>query len=275
MIMYNNSDKSMITSVRAIYKSSVVLLMMMLAACEQQAAMVSLDDQTEAKQKSVNSYTSDINAAAELKMTDKATIIPSNLNAQKQLLGQLEAQVKAGNDSKQRLMFFVRYAILVNSEQVSEVKLLKLIDDIKSYLKLNSEDYELVALLGSATSFSSVYYPQDTGKQQLLAKKGIRLLDRAKKNAPNHLGVRLQRGISYAAMPAFLGKAELAVKDLQFVKVHYPSDAELIIMVNFYLGKALVNTAHKSEGVEILQTLVKQGMKPWSLKAAQIITEQN
>ena len=276
MIMY--SDKPMVKSTSVIYKASICLLITVLVACEQEAALLSVDkQQAEIKQHKNKNQAGLVSASLESqkKNTDDVTLIPSNLKEQKQLLSQLEEQAKDDGDGKQRLRFFVRYAILVNSEKVSAAKIQNLIDDIKNYLKLNSKDYELVALLGSATSFSSIYYPQDTGKQQLLAKKGIRLLDGAKRNAPNHLGVRLQRGISYAAMPAFLGKAELAVKDLQFVKMHYPSESELMIMVNFYLGKALINTVHKSDGIQILQSLVEQGITPWSQKASKIITEQN
>lgn len=203
-----------------------------------------------------------------------ATAIPGNLNSQKKLLRRLETEKMALSSSDERLLLFLRYAVLVNSEHLEKEKMLILIEDIKKRLKQGEGDDELTALLGSATSYTAVFYPQDTGKQQLLAKKGIRLLDKAIKSSPNNLGVRLQRGITYSAMPAFLGKSSTAIEDLKYVKQFYREDSGLIFMINFYLGKALINNAEKSAGIELLQQLAKEKIQPWSSKAEQIIRER-
>jgi hypothetical protein len=81
-----------------------------------------------------------------------------------------------------------------------------------------AQDYELMAALGSALSYQSVFYQNDLGSMNLLSRKGMRYMDRAIKKAPNHLGIRLLRGISYANMPAFLNRASFAVTDLTVLK---------------------------------------------------------
>jgi len=109
------------------------------------------------------------------------------------------------------------------------------------------QDYELMAAMGSALSYQSIFYQADLGQMNLLSRKGMRYMDRAVKKAPNHLGVRLLRGLSYANMPAFLNRASFAVEDLSLLKnvllygkeYRQGQDAKL-------LSKSIVESAKKS-----------------------------
>lgn len=203
-----------------------------------------------------------------------ATKIPTTDRLRKQQLAEI-SKAAATDFEKQRLALFIRFTLLANSKKPELEALERIIQELTTLTLAHPADIELSALLGSATSFQSIFYPEDSGKQRLLAKKGIRLMDRAIRRSPEHLGVRLQRGISYAAMPAFLGKARYAVDDLSIIKSASNSDeSHFIAMIDFYLGKALINNQQVQQGVALLQLLAERNLTPWSQQASDLIKEK-
>lgn len=262
------------TRLKILVRAFLLIGMFVLASCESDTGL-----SVKSKKRDSNDLVTNYNIVEDAMPNSNsnpvlATAIPANLKYQKNLLRQLESDNMELSSTNKRLLLFLRYTVLVNSEHLEKESMLTLIEDIKSRLKLEQNDDELSALLGSATSYTAVFYPQDTGKQQLLAKKGIRLLDKANKSSPNNLGVKLQRGITYSAMPAFLGKSSTAIEDLKYVKKFYHEDSGLSAMLDFYLANALINNAEKNSGIELLQQLVKEKIQPWSSKAEQLIREQ-
>lgn len=203
-----------------------------------------------------------------------ATVIPSSASEQEQLLKRLSANQDVSFNT-QRLKLFVRYAQLVNSRSPKQNILKILISDISNLATQHKDDHELAALMGSATSFQAVFYPEDSGTQQLLAKKGGRMMDRAIRNAPNHLGVRLQRGITYATMPAFLGKARYSIEDLLLIKAGNVQDDSFTSMVGFYLGMALIKDKQVVQGLKVLAEVKAGKYSPWSQKSSDLIDENS
>ncbi len=175
-----------------------------------------------------------------------------------------------------RFALFLRYAQLTNSQKPKlEVldQLLKEVSELSTKLK---DDHELTALLGSATSLKAAFFLDNLGKTTLLSKKGSRYLDRAVKKAPNHLGVRLYRGITYAEMPAFLGKSRQAVEDFKLLKAGMDanSSSDFVAMVDYYFAMALIKNQQQDLGLEQLTQLAQKNITPWSDKASRLIKQE-
>jgi hypothetical protein len=204
-----------------------------------------------------------------------ATMIPPTEKERRLLLNQINSQTVVEFE-QQRLSLFVRFAMLANSQKPTLSELDLILNELTQLVSEHNQDVELSALLGSVTSFKSVFYSGNSGKQSLLAKKGMRLLDRAVKKSDKHLGVRLQRGISYASMPSFLGRAHLAVADLSLIKQAIREDnPKFTVMVDFYLGKALLNDQQTSNGMNVLKLVVEKKLEPWSQLATELISERS
>lgn len=138
------------------------------------------------------------------------------------LLNERESS-KAGltqDEVKQQLL--LRLTLFSSDKNQTLAKLEAITQGLTRASELSAEqgkqDYELMAAMGSALSYQSIFYQADLGQMNLLSRKGMRYMDRAVKKAPNHLGVRLLRGLSYANMPAFLNRASFAVEDLSLLK---------------------------------------------------------
>lgn len=207
----------------------------------------------------------------------KATQVPNSSQERQALLKQLKQQ----NDAKaQRLALFVKYTEMTNTA-IEKDTLEQLLADIDTQLKANSDDHELRALLGSATSLKATFYLDDVGQTNLLAKKGGRQLDRAVKKAPNHLGVRMYRGITYAEMPAFLGKARFAKQDFETIKAAINADPatngskndDFIAMINYYHAMALIKDNQKDQGQALLNQVIQSQKTPWVAKAKTLLKE--
>ncbi|MFE8073088.1 hypothetical protein QQM79_18660 [Marinobacteraceae bacterium S3BR75-40.1] len=107
-------------------------------------------------------------------------------------------------------------------------------------------DPELLAAKGSATTMLARYTDQNTGKAMLLAKRGIRSMDRAVKRAPENLGARLQRAINGLFMPRFLNRLPVAEKDFTYILAHTDESVgpDFKAMVIYYL----LRTCKAAEG---------------------------
>ncbi len=177
---------------------------------------------------------------------------------------------------QRRFALFVRYTQLTNNENPKLEVLEQLLGEISELSAKHKEDYELSALLGSATSFKTTFFLDDLGKTTLLSKKGSRYLDRAVKKAPNHLGVRLYRGITYAEMPAFLGKSRQAVEDFKQLRagMDVTSSIDFVAMVDYYFAMALIKNQQQDSGLQKLTQLAQKDIMPWSDKAQKLIKQE-
>jgi hypothetical protein len=175
-----------------------------------------------------------------------------------------------------RFALFLRYAQLTNNQKPQLEVLEQLLVEVSELSASLKDDYELTALLGSATSLKTTFFLDNLGKTTLLSKKGSRYLDRAVKKAPNHLGVRLYRGITYAEMPAFLGKSRQAVEDFKLLKAgsDAQSSSDFIAMVDYYYAMALIKNQQQDSGLERLAQLAQKNITPWSDKASKLIKQE-
>lgn len=204
----------------------------------------------------------------------KPTSVPTNNTERQALLKSLNINTESTIDER-RLALFVRYTYFADNQDRQLETLEQLIKEIEEMREKRPEDHELTALYGSATSLQTVFYLNNLGKTNLLSKKGSRYLDRAVKSDPNHLGVRLYRGITYAEMPAFLGKGRQAVADFSLIKnaTDSQTNESFIAMVDYYYSMALLKDQQKKSGLERLASLVNKGIVPWSVRAATLIKD--
>lgn len=201
----------------------------------------------------------------------QATVVPNNTSERQKLLTTLN-----DSDEQQRLALFVRYTELSNNPKRQLVELDKLLEQVQNRHERNKDDNELTALLGSATCLKTLFFLDNLGKTNLLAKKGSRYLDRAVKNAPNNLGVRLYRGITYAEMPSFMGKARQAIEDFSHIKAGMDSSLPLdySAMIHYYDAVAQLKNSNKDGALQQLHAVVAQNIAPWSARATQLIKEK-
>ena len=220
---------------------------------------------------------STVNAAKALnyeKFTKPTTVPTTNIERQA-LLKSLNIKTDSTTDER-RLALFVRYTYFANSQDRQLNTLEQLVGEIAKMRKSRPDDHELTALYGSATCLQTVFFLDNLGKTNLLSKKGSRYLDSAVKSAPNHLGVRLYRGITYAEMPAFLGKGRQAVADFTLIKSATDSqtDEKFTAMVDYYYAMALLKNQQQKNGLELLAALVDKTIVPWSERAATLLKDK-
>ena len=248
---------------------NVIALSTLLMACSEPQAEKTVNNEPQNQQASATVVSGDF---------IKATQVPNSTSKRQALLKELQSKNDANS---KRLALFVRYTELTNAAEIKQDVLEPLLKDIDAQLKANSDDHELRALFGSATSLQAIFHLEDVGQTNLLAKKGGRQLDRAVKKAPNHMGVRMYRGITYAEMPAFLGKARFAKQDFEAIKQALGSqtaagnsaDGDYIAMINYYYAMALIKDNQKDQGQSLLNQVIKSQKAPWAVKAQALLKE--
>ncbi len=176
------------------------------------------------------------------------------------------------SDEEKRLLLFLKFTNFASKDDRTLAELEALTKEITAWTKAHKKDYEAMALLGSATSLQSIFYFDNVGKMSFLSKKGGRILDRMVRKAPDNMGVRLQRGISYSAMPAFLDKARTAVEDFTQIKTTMQDNAapEFVAMIDYYLALSLEKANKQKEADVLIDSLLKLNDSPWALKAAEL-----
>lgn len=181
------------------------------------------------------------------------------------------------DNANYRMLLLMRYNYLLENKDATLAQLNELISDVTAYVKTQKTDYEIYAMLGSAQSYSSVFYKDNVGKMNYYAKKGIRMLDRMKRKAPNNLGVLLQRGITYSVMPAFLNKAKFALEDLLVVKEYFAKkdNPQMQNMVNFYLATARYHNDEKDAAISLWKSIANTGVSPWDVRANEELDEKD
>jgi len=233
---------------------ALALTASLLVACSDEASLDTSLDTNSAS----NKVTNEAQNAAQNKVKQTYLLsdyqLPSAIGAdqaeQEALLKQLnEKEGLTQEEVKQQLL--LRLTLFSSDKNQTLAKLEAITQGLTRASEFSAEqgeqDYELMAAMGSALSYQSIFYQADLGQMNLLSRKGMRYMDRAVKKAPNHLGVRLLRGLSYANMPAFLNRASFAVEDLSLLKnvllhgkeYRQGQDAKL-------LSKSIVESAKKS-----------------------------
>ena len=275
--MVNTSIKKKIKNI------SCLLLAIALAGCFEQPQNNEKQTVAASPAKEVNSAAFSQDEAVQTTEAVQPTIVPTTNEERLALLDSQNINAQSPKENR-RLALFVRYTYFADNPERQLATLEQLIDEIAAMRQTRPDDHELTALYGSAISLQTVFFLDNLGKTNLLSKKGSRYLDRAVKNAPNHLGVRLYRGITYAEMPAFLGKARQAVKDFQMIK-HvsdgFPGEQgsnqaneKFAAMINYYYAMALIKNQQQELGINLLTSLVGKDITPWSKRAAALKQEQ-
>jgi len=177
----------------------------------------------------------------------------------------------------QRLIALTQLALFSSDGKQTLAKLSTITDALKALSNDMPNDYELMAAYGSALSYQSVFMQDNLGKMNLTARKGMRIMDRAVKQAPNNLGARLLRGVSYANMPSFLNRAQFAIADLALVKQHTNAlpPSHFIDFIDYYLALALSRNDQLPQAKALWSTLSERGGAPFKAQAITRLKENS
>ena len=163
----------------------------------------------------------------------------------------------------------ISLALFSNDKNQSLSKLEAITTQLAEFSNAQPNDVEMMAAYGNALSYQAVFHQNNYGKMNLVSRKGMRLMDRAIKQAPNNLGARLLRGVSYANMPSFLNRANFSVTDLSIIKQQSKSEptSEFLAFVNYYLAMALAKNDQPEQAKAIWQWLRNNTTTAWKTKA--------
>ena len=85
----------------------------------------------------------------------------------------------------------------------------------KAYKKIEN-DYDTLCYLGSATTMMAMA-TNDVSQMGSYASKGIALMDKAVRMAPDSITVRLIRAHNSKSLPGFFGRRSLAIEDFEYL----------------------------------------------------------
>ncbi len=196
------------------------------------------------------------------------TYIGNNVSQQQKIWAQLTSLPKLSKAQK-RQKLLISLALFSNDKNQSLSKLEAITTQLAEFSNAQPNDVEMMAAYGNALSYQAVFHQNNYGKMNLVSRKGMRLMDRAIKQAPNNLGARLLRGVSYANMPSFLNRANFSVTDLSIIKQQSKSEptSEFLAFVNYYLAMALAKNDQPEQAKAIWQWLRNNTTTAWKTKA--------
>ena len=202
------------------------------------------------------------------------TFIGSNAKEQQALFAQLSAQTKLSAEQL-RQKALIELALFSSDSEQTLAKLQTITQTLETLSSANPTDYEIMAAYGNALSFQAVFLQHNLGQMNFVSRKGMRLMDRAIKQAPNNLGARLLRGVSYANMPSFLNRAKFAVTDLSHIKQQTKSNQTegFSFFVDYYLAMAFANNDQPQEAKVLWESLKNHASADWQSKAAERLKE--
>ena len=200
------------------------------------------------------------------KKYQQPTFIGSNIQEQRTLLAAFK-QKKDLSDKENKQQLLIELAVFASDNKQSLDQLEKLTKTLEHTLANDPTDFEIMAALGSSLSLQSIFHQDDLGKMNFLARKGMRLMDRAVKKSPNHLGARLLRGLSYANMPEFLNRASFAVTDLNLLKQYVSDDKEFKQLINYHLAMAYSKNNQIKQAHTLWQQVAQIKNTTWTTKA--------
>lgn len=242
----------------------LILLSVMLAACSENN-YADIDGELLFTATSIDTNASDYKTPTFIGVDDQV---------RQSLLRDLNATEQATKEQiRQRLL--IELALFSSSTDQTLTELENITVQLQQYSEANTADVEIMAAYGSALSFQAIFYQHNLGKMNFVSRKGMRLMDRAIKQAPNNLGARVLRGVSYANMPDFLNRAQFAVTDLSLVKEQMAtqSDNTFIDFINYYLAMALAKNEQLQPAKQLWSSLSQQPDSPWASKATARLKE--
>ncbi|WP_144392898.1 hypothetical protein [Pleionea sediminis] len=201
------------------------------------------------------------------------TIIPGTDELRKEFVNKID--LSNASELDQKTYALIKMIQVYDIPESERDAVLKEYGTIKSQIKMIKDDPEIQAAFGALTSYLSSFFNDNYSKILLYSRKGMRLMDSAVKQNPEHMGARMQRGIAQASMPKFLNRADKAVEDLTMVLNHTKDiqDKSFIAMIQFYLAMAYVKNEDEDKAGKIYQSLSSSDMKPWSEKSKSALSE--
>ena len=191
--------------------------------------------------------------------------IPATQSEREKLISRLE-NIK--DPQQRKLAYLTRLALVTNKTDAPLSDIERLQEDMSALREVLIKDPELMAAHGSLIAFKTTFFLNDLSKLSVLSRQGNRLMDRAIKLNPNHLGARLQRGIACAHMPSFVRRARYAVTDLELLKSEIADQygEEFKQFIEFNLALAYSRNRQLSDAKELWKKLA-MGKNTWSEKS--------
>jgi len=202
------------------------------------------------------------------------TFIGSSEKEQEKLFAQLSAQAQL-SDPQLKQKALIELALFSSDKNQTLVKLETISNSLEALSKAKPNDFEIMAAYGNSLSYQAVFLQHNLGQMNFVSRKGMRLMDRAIKQAPHNLGARLLRGVSYANMPSFLSRAKFAVTDLSLIKQHTESKptSEFLSFVDYYLAMAFAKNDQPQQAKALWQSLKSNASPAWQSKATERLEE--
>ncbi|SFC32259.1 hypothetical protein [Pseudoalteromonas denitrificans] len=240
----------------------VLLITTWITACSDQAELKASNTNTPISKKIINE-----NYA-------QPTFVGASEEEQLNLLKKLNLSKQPDNEQIRKKLL-IELALFSNSDLQTALKLERITEKLEQFARVNQQDFEILAAYGNALSYQAIFHQDNLGKMNLLSRKGMRIMDRAIKEAPNNLGARLLRGISYANMPAFLNRSRFASVDLTLVKQYStPKKNDAFTdFINYYLAMALAKNEEIKQAKKIWLALKNNPNSLWRDKASRRLKE--
>jgi len=196
------------------------------------------------------------------------TFIGSNVSQQKKILAQLTS-LPTLSEAQVRQKLLILLALFSSDENQSLSKLQAITKQLAEFSDKKPNDYEVMAAYGNALSYQAIFYQNNYGQMNFVSRRGMRLMDRAVKQAPTNLGARLLRGVSYANMPSFLNRSSFAVTDLSIIKEQSKSEptSEFLAFVNYYLAMALAKNNQPEQAKVLWKSLKNNTSTVWQARS--------
>jgi hypothetical protein len=191
--------------------------------------------------------------------------IPNTQQERQELIAQIST---ASEPQLKKKLYLTRLAFLTNQPNALLADIEVLEKEMASLREALPKDPELMAAYGSLIAFKTTFYLDNLSKLSVLSRQGNRLMDRAIKLDPKHLGARLQRGIACAHMPSFVRRARYAVEDLELIKKQIENQygEEFTQFIEYYLALSYSRNRRLSDAKDLWKKLA-MGENGWSEKS--------
>lgn len=108
----------------------------------------------------------------------------------------------------------IAYHIKAQKDPKKFVK--KAVEALSRAHEMNKEDYEVLCYLGSATTMRAKT-TWNLIKKRSYANKGITMMDKSVRRAPDNVSVRMTRAYNSKNLPGFLGRGDIALEDFEYL----------------------------------------------------------
>lgn len=167
------------------------------------------------------------------------TEIPATLNEQSKLFESLKAKPEASlTDQDWRTLSVLALQYASQAALTDTTRLKEVTKIISGALARSPNDPELIAIEGNVVSLHARNPNLSAAQAMAYSRRGSRLLDKAVRLNPYHLGARLQRALNSLNSPTFLGKTAHAIQDLEYIlsQTPTPNSKSFIAYIYVLLG---------------------------------------